>query len=88
MWTKRYIALPIEIFNQKEEDLTGKKAVGEPVFLNVNPFEIAAYHPTRNDDYPERELTRIELRLGGGYLILLTVKEFEQALNLFTQSTN
>lgn len=85
MWTKRFVALPIEVFNTKEQELTGK-AQTVPVFLSVNPFDITAYRTTFDESGEGR--TYIELRNGSGYMITMSVQEFEETMNLFTQTTN
>lgn len=84
MWTKRFVALPINVFNVEQENLTGKADM-VPTFLNVNPFDITAYRVTFDGD---QERTYIELKNGSGYMITMTVQEFEETMNLLTQSTN
>ena len=85
MWTKRFVALPVMLYDKHLKEMAGVKDE-KAAFWNVNPYEIAAYRPTYPEGEPDRECTYVELRGGDATMVWLTVKEFEETMNLFTQN--
>lgn len=73
------------LYDKQMKELTDKED-SKPAFWNVNPFEVAAYRPTYPEGKPDRECVWVELRNGEGTMVWLTVKEFEETMNLFTQN--
>jgi hypothetical protein len=83
-FTDRFLKIPIEVFNIKEKDLTGKENCIVS-YTKILPFEIAEYRPTYDADNTDVELTSIALKNGDRFCCVLTVKEFEKLIDGFVQ---
>lgn len=84
MFTKRYIALPIEMYNRKTAELTGDEdstcfeAVGK-----FNPFDISGYWPAYDNDGNPEDKTTVSFKNGESVLVLLSLTALEVKLNEF-----
>lgn len=80
-FTDRFIKLPIQVFDKKMAEVTGKEE-GEDSWMNVNPLEIATYRPSYDkDDDDKKEIVYITLKNGDGTNIYMGFAEFEEAIN-------
>lgn len=82
-FTERFLQLPIQVYDKKMKELSGKEECYDSV-LRVNPLEIQSYRPSFDEDDQERkEIVFITLKGGDGYLIYLSMEEFEKRVNNF-----
>ena len=80
MFTDRFIKLPIVVFSQKQQDLTGN-AEDNPSWIKINPMEISNYKPSYDEGEPDIEIIHMILKNGFSTLVYLSPEEFEAALN-------
>jgi hypothetical protein len=80
MFTNRFVVLPIQVYNKKQQELTGNEDY-ENCTLRVLPMEICEYYPYDDDG---KEVTQIFLKNERGYQVDLSIEEFEEVLNKFS----
>lgn len=77
LFTDRFISVPTDLVNEKQKDLTGDDGAYE-AYTHILPMEICEYHETMYDD---RVGTQIYFKNGRGFMINLSISEFEKLLN-------
>ncbi len=80
-FTDRFIKVPIGVYDVETKNLTGKEDTVDS-WMKFLPFEIATYRPTYSVDDPETEYVNLVLKCGDVSVVHLTVKEFEDLINL------
>ena len=76
-FTDRYLKVPTKVYNQKDADLTGKPEY-EDSFSHILPTDIQEYYESVD---LELECTQLYLKNGRGFIVYLTVPQFEKLLN-------
>lgn len=81
-FTDRFIKVPISVYSKELKELTGKEDLTDS-WMNVLPMEIATYRPTYDDEL-DKEFVSMMLKCGDITVVHLSIKEFEDLLNLHT----
>lgn len=89
-FTDRYMAVPIQLYNSKESDITGKEAhecENIQTYAKINPFDIEYYRPGIIDEleFEEKnmEITSVYFRSGESLTVFMDIISFEKQLNNF-----
>lgn len=84
MFTKRFIKIPVDLYNKKESDMIGygESTKGDNVDMRINPFEVSHYRPG-HDDKDEFTATLIHMKNGDSFYSSISIDEFENVLNEF-----
>ncbi|HYH14955.1 MAG TPA: hypothetical protein VD794_07040 [Flavisolibacter sp.] len=82
MFTDRFIAVPTQIYNIKEYELTEVKNFTD-VETYINPLEICLFEPCAGDeDNPDNlDATEVIMKNGKSFIVYLSVKKFIKLLN-------
>lgn len=78
MFTDRFIELPTKEYDIKHKELTGNDGELRDSFEKFLPLEIASYRTAFDND---EECVAVKLKNSEGFLIYLTIDEFENRLN-------
>jgi len=78
MFTDRFVRVPVNMYSQKEADLTGKEEYVPSVEM-INPFEIRSYYA--NINHEDRDTVSVIFKDGSGLLVCTSLEEFEKLLN-------
>lgn len=81
MFTDRFIKVPIGVYDKQLKELTGNENT-EDSYMKFNPFELATYRPTYTTDEPEIEVVSMTLKSGDVTVVLMSMQEFEDLINL------
>ena len=76
-FTRRYVKLPIKLFNQEESLLTGVEETIDP-YAMVNPMSIDVYRPSMEN---EGQAIHVDFRYGGSMIVYMHISDFEELLN-------
>lgn len=84
-FTDRFIKMPVEMYNKKQAELTGKDNpetfTGFMAFL---PMEVRSYMPAYNEDHEPEDKVVVDFKgMPEAITVLMSIREFEQALNDF-----
>lgn len=77
MFTKRFISLPIKVYDKAHMDLTGEELTQDSYEM-VNPFFIGSYRPSNENN---GNAVHVTFKDGSTMLIYLNIEEFENKLN-------
>lgn len=77
MFTDRFLKVPTDLINEKQKDLTGNDNAYE-AFTHILPMDVCEYHET---SYEGVYGTQIFFKNGRGFMINISVEEFEKLLN-------
>ena len=80
-FTDRFLKVPIIIYDIEIKELTGDEQTEES-WMKFLPLDLATYRPTYSNDAPEVEHVSIMLKCGDTAVVLLSITEFENLLNL------
>jgi len=83
MFTDRFMSLPIQVYDTKEAELTGKEDFKEST-CKINPMQICEYYQSWDGD---TEGTQLYFNNGRSFIVYVTIDEFEKLLNSW-QKTN
>lgn len=83
MFTDRFIKIPVKIYSEKSESLTGKSENWDAE-MKLNPMEISSYYNSFDDENSEAEIVDITFKNGTKTAAHMSMKEFEKLLNDFT----
>jgi hypothetical protein len=76
-FTRRYVKLPIKLFNQEESLLTGVEETIDS-YAMVNPMSIDVYRPSMEN---EGQAIHVDFRYGGSMIVYMHISDFEELLN-------
>lgn len=76
-FTRRYIKLPIKLFNQEKMALTGVEETVDS-FAMINPLSIDVYRPSIQED---GDAVHVDFRFGGSMVVYMRMIDFEELLN-------
>ena len=76
-FTRRYVKLPIKLFNQEESLLTGVEETIDS-YAMVNPMSIDVYRPSMEN---EGHAIHVDFRYGGSMIVYMHISDFEELLN-------
>lgn len=79
MFTKRFIKMPIKLYNKELEEMTGQPQEIDGYEM-INPFNIASYRPSQE---PEGA-TYVTFKSGDGIMVYMDINDFETLLNNHT----
>lgn len=82
-FTDRFIKVPIGVYDVALKEMTGNENTEES-WMKFLPFELATYRPTYSTDDKPLEWVSMTLKCGDVSLVHLSVKEFEDLINLHT----
>lgn len=77
MFTRRYIRLPIKLYDREQLELTGVETTIDS-YTMVNPMSIDCYRPSMEN---EGDAVHIDFRFGGTIIVYMNINEFESLLN-------
>lgn len=86
MFTKRYLSLPVIVFNVGYDAKLGIDIQTGGVshsYVKLNPFEISAYRPATEIDGngDEIDVVIIQTKSGDDYTVTLDLKKFEEKID-------
>lgn len=84
MFTKRFIKLPIKVYNNDFKEMTGEE-VCDDTYTMVNPFTISRYRPS---DENGGKCVHITFKDSDCLLAYISIKEFEKILNTYSDMSN
>lgn len=84
MFTKRFIKLPIKVYNSDFKDMTGEE-VCDDTYTMVNPFTIARYRPSNEND---GNCVHITFKDSDCILAYMNIREFEKLVNRYSDISN
>ena len=76
MFTQRFVKLPIRLYNQEMESLTGVNEEFD-TYEMVNPFNIMSYRPSKDPD----GFTYVTFKNSTGMVVYMDIDDFEKLLN-------
>lgn len=84
MFSKRYIKVPIKVYDKEHMDLTGSE-VTKDTYEMILPYSIESYRPSDEND---GRCIHLSLRSGSTMLVYLSIGEFEKLLDRHANSVN
>ena len=84
MFTKRFIKLPIKVYDTDYKELTGEELCKD-TYTMVNPFTISRYRPS---DENNGVCTHITFKDSDCLLAYISIKDFETLVNNYSDISN
>jgi len=84
MFSKRFIKVPIKVYDQSHMELTGSE-ITKDTYEKILPYSIESYRPSVEND---GKCLHLSLRSGSTMLVYMTVEEFERTLDKHSDWVN